>query len=189
MHVVAPEIPRQHLLKLFAEASDAVRLKLEAADRRKANVVRDHGGPGVESDSDRGARPFRSITRRRVPMFCHCTCGQLTRDQLETFAQAGKFDETTIALSIMCDLSIGLIERAMVRDQSEQIVVLAKAIGLSWDTTKALLLMQAGAKDGSVNEADQWLAKFNKLQPETAKKTVQFYRLCERTGVARERPN
>src|SRR5262249_11591265 len=36
-----PEIPRQHVLKLFAEASAAVRLKLEASDPSKATQVRD----------------------------------------------------------------------------------------------------------------------------------------------------
>jgi uncharacterized protein (DUF2336 family) len=183
------EIPRQHLLKLFAEASEAVRLKLEAADRRKANVVRDlvaQASNQIQTEArDRSAT---YATARAQVLSLHAS-GRLTVDQLETFARAGKFEETTIALSLMCVLSIGLIERSMVRDQWEQIVVLAKSIGLSWDTTKALLLMQAGAKDSSVHEADQWLAKFNKLQPETAKKTVQFYRLCERTGVARERPN
>lgn len=35
------EIPRQHLLKLFAEASESVRLTLEATDRRKAALIRE----------------------------------------------------------------------------------------------------------------------------------------------------
>ena len=35
------EIPRQHLLRLFAEASESVRLTLEATDRRKTELIRE----------------------------------------------------------------------------------------------------------------------------------------------------
>jgi hypothetical protein len=35
-----PEIPREHLLRLFAEASEAVKVKLETADRRKGELIR-----------------------------------------------------------------------------------------------------------------------------------------------------
>src|SRR4029077_16671043 len=38
---VRPEIPRQHLLTLFAEASEAVRRNLEAADHAKGGVLQE----------------------------------------------------------------------------------------------------------------------------------------------------
>jgi Uncharacterised protein conserved in bacteria (DUF2336) len=72
--------------------------------------------------------------------------GKLDEHAVREMANAGKFDETTIALSMLCNLPIGLIERAVAREWSEQILVLAKSIGLSWDTTKAILLLQAGTK-------------------------------------------
>jgi hypothetical protein len=62
-------------------------------------------------------------------------------------------------------------------------LVLAKGIGLTWDTTSALLQMQAG-KGSTTYEVEQCLAKFNKLQPETAKKAIQFYRLRERATMS-----
>ncbi|MFX4955879.1 DUF2336 domain-containing protein, partial [Acinetobacter baumannii] len=34
-----PEIPREHLLALFAAASEAVRRQFEAADRKKAGLI------------------------------------------------------------------------------------------------------------------------------------------------------
>jgi hypothetical protein len=84
----------------------------------------------------------------------------------------------------MCDLSIGLVERAMVDERTEQILVLAKAIGLTWDTTSALLHMHAGHKGGSAADIEQSLARFNKLQADTAKKAVQFYRLREKATMS-----
>ena len=80
----------------------------------------------------------------------------------------------------MCNLPIALVERAMVDDRSDKIIVLAKAIRLSWDTTKAILLIRAGAKGSSTHEMERCLAAFVKLKAETATKAMQFYRLRER---------
>jgi uncharacterized protein (DUF2336 family) len=177
------EIPRQHMLKLFADASEAVRLRLEAADHNRASLLRDMVA--------QAANQIQAQTRERSADFVAARCsvqflketGKLTKSQLEAFAKEGKFDETIIALSIMCGLSIGLVERAMTEDRSEQMLVLAKGIGLPWSTTSALLQMQSG-RGSSSYEVDQCLEKFNKLQPETAKKAIQFYRLRERAAMA-----
>jgi hypothetical protein len=99
-------------------------------------------------------------------------------------AVAGNFDETSIALSMMCQLPIGLIERAIVQDWSEQLLVLTKAISLSWDTTKAILLLQAGTKGTSTHEIQQCHDRFTKLQPQTAKKVIEFYRMRERAAAS-----
>jgi tRNA-binding EMAP/Myf-like protein len=37
-----------------------------------------------------------------------------------------------IALSLMADLSVGHIERAFAHQQADHLLVIAKAIGLSW---------------------------------------------------------
>lgn len=179
-----PEIPRQNLLKLFHDASEAVRVKLEAADRRKAGLLR--------AMIAQASNQFQTEARERSAAFAAAQAyvqslhdaGTLTPTQLESFARDGKFDETTIALSMMCDLSIGLVERAMVEDRSEQILVLAKAIGLSWVTAKTLLLTQAATKGSSTYELDQCRVKFAKLKAETAKMAIQFYRLRERAAAA-----
>jgi uncharacterized protein (DUF2336 family) len=108
--------------------------------------------------------------------------GKLDREYLLAVARAGKFDETTIALSLLCDLPIGLVERVIVQDRSEQILVLGKAIGLDWDTTWAILQLQA--ETGCVHDFAQHSASFAKLQPETARKAMQFYRLREQATTA-----
>ena len=175
-----PEIPREHLLTLFATASEAVRLKLEAADRGKATLIRDM----VKQASDK----IQSNVRERSPEFVAAQAqveslyrtGALTEERLRAFAQAGRFDETTVALSLLTDLPIGAVERALVHDNSDQMLVLAKSIGLNWDTTSAILLIQNAAKNRSTRDLGQSLANFNKLKPETARTAIQFYRLRER---------
>jgi len=180
-----PEIPRQHMLQLFARASQSVRATLEAADPRKAGVIR----AMVANASDEIQSKARSWDSGYASARAHVealhAAGNLGEAQLAAFARARKFDETTIALSIMTDLSIGVIERAMVNDRPEQIFVLAKAIGLAWETTEAILLLQAGSERTSPRELLECRATFARLQAATATKAIQFYRLREQAAAAR----
>jgi hypothetical protein len=88
----------------------------------------------------------------------------------------------TAALSLMCDLPIGLVERVLAQNRAEQTLVIAKAIDLAWDTTMALLLLQAGAGGGSRSQLDQCFASFSRLQPKTARIAMQFYRMREKAN-------
>jgi hypothetical protein len=80
----------------------------------------------------------------------------------------------------MCDLPIGSVERAFVMKQTEQIIVLAKALDLSWVTTVALLLLQAGVNGSSRQQLDQCFTNFSRLQQKTAQTALQFYRMREK---------
>ena len=81
-------------------------------------------------------------------------------------------------MSLLADLPVGAIERALVHDTGDQILVITKSIGFSWKSTKAILLL-SGAK------SSDYLDSFNKLKPETAKSAIQFYRLRERATKAK----
>jgi len=163
-----PEIPRQNLLQLFADASEAVRQAFETTDRRKAVFV--HAVIAEASNQ------IQTIARGESAAYAQAlSCvrslqesGELDEMHLAAFAGAGKFDETAIALSIMCELPINAIERLMVQNRSEQMLVLAKAIGLSWATVKAVLLLQAGTNRIPTHQLDQYFANFTRLRPETA---------------------
>jgi uncharacterized protein (DUF2336 family) len=176
------DIPRQHLLRLFAESSEAVRRKIQTADRRNADLVRDliaEAASQLQARS-RDDSPVYKAARDRVETLQRS--GQLDEAHLFAFAQSEKFDETALALSRMCDLPIGVIERAMVNDGTEQIIVLAKAVGLSWQTTKAILAVRPGGSGTLAHHFEQILSNFNKLKPETAGKAIQFYRMRERAS-------
>ena len=177
-----PEIPRQYLLQVFAEASETVRSRLEDTDRGKANLFRDmvtKASDRLQAEArDRSAEYATAEARVRS---LHRS-GELDESHLAAFAQADKFDEVTIALSIICDLPIGLIERAMAPAQSAQILLLAKAIGLSWKTTMAIL--ESAATISSALNLDLLEEQFTKLKAETASKALQFYRYRERMGAS-----
>jgi uncharacterized protein (DUF2336 family) len=177
------DVPRQHLLRLFAEASESVRLALEAADRRKAALIQAmvaHASNKVQAAMrEESASYAAALTRVRALK----EAGALNEARLADFAKAGQFDEAVIALSLLCDLPVGPIERAFAQSWSEQLLVLAKAIDLPWETTKALLLLQSNADATSDAAINDCFASFIRLHTDTAKKALQFYRLREQAGV------
>lgn len=181
---VRPEIPRQHLLELFAQASEAVRQKLGAADPDRAASLQGM----IAEASNRIQTEIREMSNEYLEARTRITAMHrsdgLNEGQLDQFAKAGRFDEVTIALSVMADVPIGVVERAIASKRTEQILVLAKAIGIAWETTKGILLLQAGAHGSSTEELDQCCTTFMRLRPETAKKALQFYRLREQAGTS-----
>jgi uncharacterized protein (DUF2336 family) len=177
------EIPRQHLLRLFADASESVRSKLTNADHRKADLIRDMVARASDQAQAQARETSADYIMARARVRALHNAGKLDENELRTMAEAGNFDETTIALSILCGLPIGVIERAITHDWSEQLLVLTKAIGVSWDTTRAILLLHAGTKGSSTYEIQQCHDRYTKLQPLTAKKVIEFYRLRERAAA------
>jgi uncharacterized protein (DUF2336 family) len=181
---VRPEIPREHLLAMFTQASDAVRLKLEAAGGGKGGLLHDvvaQASIRIQTGMREGSAAYAAARARVLALR---QSGQLDETALVTFAGEGRFDEASIALSFMADLPIGLIERVIANRKTEQILILAKAIGVDWDCAKALLLLQAGVNGSSTTEIDQCCATFARLQQDTARKALQFYRLRERAAAA-----
>ena len=178
------EIPRQHLLQLFDRASEAVRSKLEAADPRRAGLIRSL----VADASDRIQTEVRSTvagySEKRAAIEALHAAGNLGPDRLAAFARDKLFDEAAITLSIMSNLPTGLIERAIVSERPEQILILAKAIGLPWETTRQVLLLKGQSAGRSRLDLDRCGATFERLQAATAKQALNFYRLRERAAAA-----
>jgi uncharacterized protein (DUF2336 family) len=177
-----PDIPRQDLLKLFVHASERVKAKLEAADPRRAALIR----AVVAEASEEVQATARAGSHEHAQALDHVrslhSLGKLDEARLLGFVRGQNFDKTAVALSLMCDLPIGLIERALVQSEPEQLLVLAKAIDLSWETTKAILTSQGGRNSVPKERLDQCFASFFRLQPKTARAALQFYRLREKAN-------
>jgi uncharacterized protein (DUF2336 family) len=177
-----PGIPREHLLVLFSTASVAVRSKLESVDPRQAALVGEMVKRATDQIQKEGRESSADFAAAQLCVEELYRTGALTEDCVREFAEAESFDEIAVALSLLCDLPIGAIERALVHDHSDQTLVLAKSIGLSWRTTKALLTMQAASRGSALRDIDQSHAAFTKLKPDTAKTAIKFYRLREQAA-------
>lgn len=171
-----PEISRQHFLKLLTTASKAVRIALEAAHPHNAGEVRHAVADVAAAIQAKAAAASYDYAKARALVESLQASGKLGERDVEAFARAGKFAETAVALAILCALPINIIERAMVQDREETILIVVKAAGLSWPTAKAVLLLCAGKRGISRQGLEQCLAVFNRLKRETAQQVVEFQR-------------
>jgi uncharacterized protein (DUF2336 family) len=177
-----PDIPRHDLVKLFVQASEVVRGRLEAADPRRAALIR----AAVAEAADAVQATARAGSADHAQAEAHVrslhSFGLLDEVRLQEFARAGHFDRTAVALGVLCELPVGLVERALGQSEPEQLLVMAKAIDLSWETVKAILTLQAGRGGMAKERLNQCFASFFRLQPKTARAALQFYRLRERAN-------
>jgi uncharacterized protein (DUF2336 family) len=171
-----PEIPRHHFLKLLTKASQAVRQKLEAADPHNAQVIKHVVAEVATSIQAKVAAKSRDYAAARALVDSLWEARRLAENDVAEFARAGRFEETTAALAVMSNLPIDAVERAMVQEQPETIVIVAKALGLSWATVKAILLLRAGGRKMPAHTLDQCLAVFSRLKRETAQAVIDFQR-------------
>jgi hypothetical protein len=122
-----------------------------------------------------------------MPRPCHATArwaranveslhraGQLAEKDVVTFAAAGQFEETTVALAVLSGLLIEPVDRTMTQDRPDALLVMAKAVGMSWPTARAILRMRSGARGISPGELEQCLAIFTRLKSSTARQAIEY---------------
>jgi uncharacterized protein (DUF2336 family) len=169
------DIPRHHFQKLIAKATDEVKSRLAAlnpnAEAEVCDVVTGVAGT-IQEKFGPATRSYFAAKRQVGDMFRR---GELTEEALCEFARTRKFEEVTVALSLLCDLPVNVAERALNDDHGEMILILAKAAKLAWATAKLLLLLRAG--DGvSAHDLDDALKNYSLLSVGTARQVTNFYR-------------
>jgi uncharacterized protein (DUF2336 family) len=170
------DIPRQHFLMLLEKASNAVRARLAAENPQASTAI---NGVVAEVVGD-----MRDEARNASPAFAAAEAAverqnrirRIGEAEIYQYARDRKFEETAIALSILCDTPIDVVERALLDPGAEIVLILAKVAGLSSTTTKAVLLLRAADRGMSTEDLEQALLSFNRLQPETARRVLGFFR-------------
>jgi len=177
-----PDIPRQNLVKLFIDASEEVKHQLVEADPRRAELIKSMVAQATDAIQTKARAGSSDFAQAACEVRELNAAGKLNEAQLLAFGDEGSFDKVVAALALMCDLPVGVVERAFVQNQTEQIVVLARALEISWATTMKLLLLHAGVNGSSRQQLDVTFANFFRLQPKTARTALQFYRMREKAA-------
>ncbi len=179
------DIPRAHFLVLLEKGLD--RGAVAPVRRKSAGHDREVEGVVAEVVSD-----IREETRNTSPDFAAAQetverqhrVRRIGEADVYQYARDRKFEETAIALSIMCDTPIDVVERALLDPGAEIILILAKVADLSQSTTKAILLLRAADRGMSAKDLDQALTSFGKLQPDTARRVLSFFRARVKKPIA-----
>jgi uncharacterized protein (DUF2336 family) len=182
------DIPRHVFQQLIAKASDDVRKRLE---RERPSMV-DHIQTSVadvagELQSKLGPVSRSYFVAKRVVTTQHRQ-GNLNEKSISVYARSHKLDEVTIGLSLLCALPGDVIERAVMDKNREMLLILAKALDFSWETTMSLLFL--GAKDHRITakELKDTETEFGRLNVATSRSVLKFYQSRKNAGSAEADP-
>ncbi len=171
------DIPRHHFLKLLGTASASARKKLNAANPQFAAAVHDAVAEVVGNIrcEVRNASPGHAAACAQVERLHQR--GRLGEADIYDYARERKFDETAVALSLMCGIPLDAVDRALFDDNADMVLILVRAAHCSWTTAKAVLLMQAADRGIAAHDLDQALRSFQRLGSDTARRVLEFYHL------------
>jgi uncharacterized protein (DUF2336 family) len=172
---VRQDIPRHLFLQLIAKASDVVKQRLAlvapATSDQVQHAVADAAG-AIHARFGPGSKQY--FAAKRLVIELHQS-GDLDERELCAFAKQGKFEETTVAFSLLCGVPSDVAERALIEGTPAMLLILGKSTGFSWKTVESLIVMRAGDGGVAKGDLDAAFVQFCRLQTTAAKKVLSFY--------------
>ena len=170
------DIPRHLFHQLIAKASEEVRQKLQKErpdiETQIHNVVVDITG-AIHARFGPTSKDY--FTAKRTVAKLH-ERGELTEDKVFELAHSLKFNETTVALSLLCGLPTDVAERALIEKDREPVLILAKSLDFSWPTTMALLFLGAANFRITAGELERLKLDFHRLNVKACREVLIIYR-------------
>jgi uncharacterized protein (DUF2336 family) len=169
------DIPRQYFLKLLECASATVRAKLEASNPQAVAAVRDtvdDVATAMQRDVRETSQAHTSAVRDAKRRF---NVRPISEASVHGPAHAQDFEKTVVALARLGVFPVDLVERALLDEGDDMLLLLAKAAGCSWTTTRELLLMFVANRSLKPDDVTRAFERYKKLSQETARNIVNFY--------------
>jgi uncharacterized protein (DUF2336 family) len=169
------DLPRQYYLKLLETASASVRAKMERDNPQAASEIRD----SIDEVATAMQQEAREASRRHTNAERDATrCSNVkpfTEANVHAPARKQEFARTAIALSKLCRLPVDAVERALLDKGEDMILVLAKAAGCSWTTTRELLLMHVAERNLQPTDLERSFERYKKLSRDVARDVISFH--------------
>lgn len=174
------EIPLYLFRQLLMKASERVRTKLVAAQPALSLQISEVVSEVTDRIETEAVSQSRNYNAALASVEKLRRSAELDDDSLMNVAQAEDENEVIAALAVMCDLSIPFVEKTITQQQTEILLVMARAIGLSWPTVKAILMLHKKRRAPSESKIAQLLASYERLKRQTAQEIMRFYRTREK---------
>jgi uncharacterized protein (DUF2336 family) len=182
---IRPDLPPQLFEHLLEAASEAVRAKLETeSPHARHHIHRVVKGVAAQIKTEATSQS-QKYAAAQVLVEVLQQSGQLNADKLEAFANEGRFAEVVAVLAVMAKMPNEVVERKVNEESAEFLLILAKAIGLSWPATKSILALTARQDRHLVNDAAECQKSFLRLHQPTAQQILDFHRIRESSTAKR----
>jgi uncharacterized protein (DUF2336 family) len=168
------DLSAPQLKELLAGSADIVRRRLFEVARpdRKAAIGEAMAGisgapkPAVHRDFAPAQRAILALHQ----------AGKLNEAALLDFAKAWRYEEAVATLSAFSGAQIATIDRVMMRDRADSVLILGRASGLKWATVRALIVLRLGpGRAASNTDIEEARVNFERLAATTAQRVVKFW--------------
>jgi uncharacterized protein (DUF2336 family) len=169
------DLSSQQLRDLLAGSIDIVRRRLFEVVKpaRQADIKQAIGEISGAAELVASGRDF-APAQRTILALHHA--GELNQSALLGFAKAYKYEESIAALSAMSAVKIATLDRLIMGDRHDPILIVGKAVGLEWATVRALILLRLGPnRVPSPADIESARVNFGRLMPSTAERVVSFW--------------
>ena len=169
------DLPRQYFLKLLEAASSKVRAKLEASNPELVAAIRDtvdDVATAMQREVRKGSHAHAVAVREAKRRF---NVQPITEASVHGPAHAQDFEKTVVALARLGVFPVDLVERALLDEGEDMLLLLAKAAGCSWTTAREMLVMFAANRNLQPDDITVAFERYRKLSQQTARNIVTFY--------------
>jgi uncharacterized protein (DUF2336 family) len=178
------DISKELFHALVSKASEAVFKKLAAGNPAAAGEVNRVLFNLTGHKGGTAARVVRNYVQAKAAFEELQRLGKPIEAAVQIYASTGKFEETVVAISSLCQLPIDAVERILAGKQADNdlALLLIKAAGMTWPTAKLILELRRGEGGLSVQASETAHQHFERLQAATAKRVVRFYQVRHASG-------
>jgi uncharacterized protein (DUF2336 family) len=173
-----PDIPAKHFRTLIAIAPEAVQQRLASTNPHLAERIRQ---VMAEVAQEKAHAVQRDYTLAQQAVAGLAKAGTLNDEMVAEFAKAGQFEESVASLAALGQLGIEAAARLLTSEPTDTLLIVVRAIDLSWPTARALMLLRPSGHNAP-QDIDDANINFIRLSPVTAKQGLKFYK--QRVGQA-----
>jgi len=167
------DIPQRHFRTLIALAPEAVQRRLAATNPRLAERIRQAIN---EAEQEKPKEIQRDYSQAVATIAALAKEGTLVDETVHGFAKDGRFEEAVAALAVLAALPIDAAGRLFTSEPTDTVLIVAKAVGLTWPTAKSLLLLRTSGRSLSPGDLDSAKQNFVRLGPVMAKQGLHRYK-------------
>jgi uncharacterized protein (DUF2336 family) len=123
----------------------------------------------------RAEEKLKSIATAQRIVLTMKGAGKLGDAEFSRFAQDGRYEEVVAGLALTADLKYDAIENLMLASEPGGLMLVCKAINLTWPTTSRILAVAVDRTGIAPHDQVQAQADFTKLSKPTAERVLRFW--------------
>lgn len=177
------DIPSEVFEELLSKATEVVRQRLQANANPQMRAKIDQTLTAISSKVSAAASEQLAERRAVAAAQPQQGTGWLKR-RLGELARQGRRSDTIATLAALSKLPIQAVQSLLRAEAEDGVLILCKALGLSWPDAQPVLELMTGRMDADRPMYDPAAEKYAHLSTETAHRVVRFVKACKAVSKA-----